>query len=612
MKRLSYAVRLSATIILFGLPLQMMAQYRNIDSLQNLVKRPDDSVKVIILNHLSAGFRMINLDSSIVYGQNAAALAEKINFKYGRFKALENQMHAHTRRGEFGQCLVTDKQCLALAEEIGDKKLIALSRGRLGITYIQLHHEARGFEEISKACSLYEELGDKEGLGYFLINLGNTYAINNDLVTARKYYRKAEEASGNDPYLRNLINLNQAEALQKEKKFQESFSYLDPALRYHENIHNENAIGYILRLKGIAYRELKDSGMASKCFQSALKIYDRTGDMDNRVMCLTELADLCLGLKQPGNAKAYLDEAARITTDPDKFLQLSRICKGYAAYYAYTEDYRQALIQQEKASALLDSFQNISQKKQLNDLQIKYETDQAEKRLEELSQQKRTRNLIILSFVLVIIPAGIMVFRCHRKQVASLKTSANDIRKLEHELFQKNENEQQLKNEIEFKLKELTAFTLNMIQKKEMLEKIKAEIELVKEKTTGENRSHLTRIISTINFSQHLDKDWCNFKLYFEQVHQGFFDNLQASYPDLNSNDLKLCALIKLNLDTKQIASVMDISPESAKVAKYRIRKKLGLTGQDNLTMFFATISNGAKQNGLVMPPRRTPEQGIR
>jgi DNA-binding CsgD family transcriptional regulator len=61
-------------------------------------------------------------------------------------------------------------------------------------------------------------------------------------------------------------------------------------------------------------------------------------------------------------------------------------------------------------------------------------------------------------------------------------------------------------------------------------------------------------------------------------------------YPDLNSNDLRLCALLKLNLDTKEIATIMDISPESVKVARSRLRKKLQLETSDNLSSFITQV----------------------
>jgi len=84
----------------------------------------------------------------------------------------------------------------------------------------------------------------------------------------------------------------------------------------------------------------------------------------------------------------------------------------------------------------------------------------------------------------------------------------------------------------------------------------------------------------------HQDKDWEDFKRRFEEVHQDFFRILKVICPKLSSNELKLCTLLKLNMNLKEAASIMGISPESVKTARYRLRKKLNLSREDNLIDF--------------------------
>lgn len=158
----------------------------------------------------------------------------------------------------------------------------------------------------------------------------------------------------------------------------------------------------------------------------------------------------------------------------------------------------------------------------------------------------------------------------------------------EAELRNKHLSEIQLKDQIEFKNKELTSYTLNLIHKNETLEDIKMQVESIRKAPDTEVSHKLNGLLKAVNYSIQLDKDWENFKRYFEQVHQQFFDKLKARYPDLSFNDLKLCSLVKLNLETKQIATLLDISTESAKVARSRLRKKLGLSTEQNLQDFLA------------------------
>ncbi|GHN01096.1 hypothetical protein WSM22_25850 [Cytophagales bacterium WSM2-2] len=90
------------------------------------------------------------------------------------------------------------------------------------------------------------------------------------------------------------------------------------------------------------------------------------------------------------------------------------------------------------------------------------------------------------------------------------------------------------------------------------------------------------------NFVQ--DKDWDDFRQIFEQVHQDFFQRLQRNSQDLTPSDLRLASLIRLNIPSKDIAVVLGISPDSLRIARYRLRKKLGMTQGDSLSHFIGSL----------------------
>jgi len=78
--------------------------------------------------------------------------------------------------------------------------------------------------------------------------------------------------------------------------------------------------------------------------------------------------------------------------------------------------------------------------------------------------------------------------------------------------------------------------------------------------------------------------------MYFEQVNKNFFQNLATRYPELNTNDLRHCALIKLNLKVKEAASLLNVSPHTVKSARYRLKKKLHMEPDDSLGDFIRRI----------------------
>jgi len=83
---------------------------------------------------------------------------------------------------------------------------------------------------------------------------------------------------------------------------------------------------------------------------------------------------------------------------------------------------------------------------------------------------------------------------------------------------------------------------------------------------------------------------WKNFEVYFNNVHPNFFSNLLSKFPDLTPAEIKLASLIHLQLSTKEISSIIFISADSVKTARNRLRKKLNLSPDDNLTAFLLSL----------------------
>jgi AraC family chitin signaling transcriptional activator len=150
--------------------------------------------------------------------------------------------------------------------------------------------------------------------------------------------------------------------------------------------------------------------------------------------------------------------------------------------------------------------------------------------------------------------------------------------------------EKQLREQIEFKNKQITTHALNIIQKNESLRKLKGHLETMVKHNGRIALADIRRTLRVIDDSFRLDKDWEDFSLYFEQIHSGFYAKLKLSYPDLTPHELRHCALIRLNLTLAECASIMGISHDSIKVARSRLRKKLKLAPDQSLTRFIMAI----------------------
>ncbi|WP_157491392.1 hypothetical protein [Flammeovirga sp. SJP92] len=154
----------------------------------------------------------------------------------------------------------------------------------------------------------------------------------------------------------------------------------------------------------------------------------------------------------------------------------------------------------------------------------------------------------------------------------------------------KHQSKQQLlkersKAEIDIKKKELTVTSLQLIEKDKLLQEIKQGLEDVKQQKSD---ASVERINKTINLNT--AKTWEEFEARFIQVNSAFYDTLNAIHDNLTRNDLKLCALIKLNFSSKEIGQLLGISTDSVNKGRYRLRKKLGLHRDDNLFTYISSL----------------------
>ena len=124
---------------------------------------------------------------------------------------------------------------------------------------------------------------------------------------------------------------------------------------------------------------------------------------------------------------------------------------------------------------------------------------------------------------------------------------------------------------------------MHLVKKGELLAKIKSELTQVMKGLDNTQAAGLKKMIKTLNEDDNLDKEWENFSTHFDKVHCDFVAGLKEKHPAITGNELKLCAYLRMNLSTKEIAQLMNISVRGVEISRYRLRKKLGISSEVNL-----------------------------
>jgi DNA-binding CsgD family transcriptional regulator len=203
-----------------------------------------------------------------------------------------------------------------------------------------------------------------------------------------------------------------------------------------------------------------------------------------------------------------------------------------------------------------------------------------------------------LFYVCVLLLAAWITWRMFRRHVLEQNEKVRQEQaKLQQERIERREQKitllknEKLEAELRHKSKELASSTMAIIRKNEMLLQLKKEVENHKKKLGNQYpNKYADQLMRMINDNISSDDDWKTFQENFDLIHENFFRHLKASYPDITAHDLKLCAYIRLNLSTKEMASLLNITIRGVEAARYRMRKKFGIPAEKNLTEFLIEV----------------------
>ncbi|MFD2248060.1 two-component regulator propeller domain-containing protein [Pontibacter ruber] len=177
--------------------------------------------------------------------------------------------------------------------------------------------------------------------------------------------------------------------------------------------------------------------------------------------------------------------------------------------------------------------------------------------------------------------------RLQQEQEKALKLKEaqhkEEVLKAEKEIIRLNN--EKLESELNHKTKELSSSALHVMQNMEAVYKVKNQLEEVMEQVSDkETRQQLRKILRSVDEEIKIENNWEQFEAHFNQVHQDFLKRLSNDYPDLTHKDLKMCAYLRLNLSSKEIASLLKLSLRGVETSRYRIRKKMNLDPEVSLT----------------------------
>jgi len=464
------------------------------------------------------------------------------------------------------------KAGLKLSDDYNLKIRSAKMTSGIGSALLVLNDYPAAFEYLLKGEKLMRDIGFENipKIASYLTDIGNAYFSFSNYDRALAYFKDAMHYADikEKRFLYNDIGLVYLEINQ-----------LDSALYYFENAlelfieHKDSSgIGVISGNVGTVYLKKKNYSKAKPLLEKDFDLSMKRSAYQSAFTAAILLTEIALAEKNMPLAYEYLQESFKlITKKPDNVVSnKTKYYKMLSNYYFLKGDYKVAYTYLDSFSINNDSLSRAKDMSMVSNLESHLMTERHLSEINILEREKKTsiliRNIIIVSSILVSLFFLLFIYNLRMKSAKAKK------------LFEveKQRAEEKLKNSGRM----LHSYLSNLKEKNKLIEQFGQELDLLKSGTTIEIANDRNEAIETLKSSSILtEEDWIKFRRLFDDVHVGFFQRLHDKFPDLTLAETRLLALTKLDLSSKEIASITGISPESVRRTSQRLRKKLSIEG---------------------------------
>ncbi|MGY3792955.1 tetratricopeptide repeat protein [Aquimarina sp. 433] len=508
-------------------------------------------------------------DSALVHFEKALKINQEIDHSWGQASAFHQIGVVHNHLNQYYDAIESFNAAGNIFISLNDSISYIKSIENTGVSYSLMKYQKKALEYYIKANQLYEKLKNKSGIARTYFKISNILIKQEEYDKALKYLEESLPVireTGNKTHLsatlRNIgISYN---GLGNHTK---ALSYLQKSLSF--RIESPKTIALIESDIGNTYYHMKRYNKGLLHLKRALQNFSNKGDHIQKASTQNYIAKSLLELNQLDSANYYAEKSLRsakialdLNTEKEANKTLALLAEksnnSVAAYQYY-----------KNLSKIKDSLDSIEKKAQARVLETQFQTNKKELKIHELEKENeyaKSKNLLLtLSLGIGVLTLGIFVFFFRKK----FKLSCLEKALLSKELDTKN--------------KELTTNSLRLVKKNKVLEHLKEEVEVMRFAEDQNAQYNYQKVLQIINFDFKDDHHWDHFKKHFEQIHKDFYSKIKNQYPNVTTNELRLMALLKMNLSSKEIATILNITQEGVRKARYRLRKKLEIPSNNVL-----------------------------
>ncbi|MCX6307112.1 MAG: tetratricopeptide repeat protein [Bacteroidetes bacterium] len=594
------------------------------DSLLNVVKHADGVAKYNALKALSKLYRPTDPEKSLKFAEQLKMLAVSMHNRSLQAEAMVQMIFPMITMQQNRKAILLLQECIRIYDSLGDLAGKAMATNNLGAAWSQYGSMDNAMSCYLEVLSYYKSKGDSNNLARVYMNLGLVY---DRLMKHELAYDAAIKARDifvlkKDKQMVANVSVNIGLSLTSLRRYKESLDYLTRALDFYEA--DSNRFGIAVATTNIAkmYKSAGDFRNAGTWYTRSLPYIRMISNKWAEASLFYDLAEMDRAQGNWNQALANLATATRINQEADdQQLQMQLFEASYKVYDTLGQA-GQALAYFKKYVILHDTLMSVEKSKRIEELSIRLELLQKNEENLLLKQDVRASKLrlqLLIGFIFIVFLTGFLIIRLqmfkHRALALKNKLAENDKQLKEVEM-------QKLSVDLQLRDQQLASLTRQKLVFEEMnrieLEKTQIELQMKEQELvyqtllridlTQVNRSVQEKLLpfqhkfsSKTNQNEFLialkeitrdseKEPMADFEFMFSQLHKSFIDNLMVRCNTLTRIELQVCSLLRVNLSTKDIARLLNISVGSVDMCRHRVRQKLGLDQTDNLTAFLVTL----------------------
>lgn len=486
-----------------------------------------------------------NLDSTEYYLQLADSCFTVTN-RLRELSAVSSQRAIIARhQGRFDDGLEHALRSLSLAEEMGDSLAITDATNEIGLAYDQLGNYPEAIRYLKRNVAWSEKSFNYFNQATDLVTLATIYQSAKQLDSAFHYMELAETLIDEKGFfqLKPMLGFNLGSLHRENGSPLQALRYLRMVEKHIES--DEQGVDYGQSLKMIAeiLLEQGDSRQAKDYALKAFPLYQEAEDLRGREAIYRLLSRIEQAIGDSPKALDYLWRASNLK---DSLNQVETMAKVAELTSLFEKEKQDRLISEQKSRlALLESNAHVD---------------------------RLQRNGLIAGLIGLL---ALLAFAWYSFRQRNLRLQTE---------------REQLAVEVKTHQRELSAHALQMAQKGQLLDQLGEELRQIKGEHP-DDRKKLNGLLRELGSEERIDQDWANFRNYFQGVHGNFEDRLKsAAEQTLSPRELRLAALIKMQLNNQEVGAILSTSQDSLYKAKYRLRKKLPKAGEGELDQYIREL----------------------